>query len=250
MNFLMRFVRRLILFLVLVFILPAALSFLVWQVDAGKPENWHSANWNTAGILPSPDADPEAAVYVMAARTRRWKGAFSVHSWIVTKRKGDSNYNRYDKVGWGTPIRMNAYAADANWYSNPPQIVKSVHGRKAAKLIPEIERAVDSYPHATRGNYLIWPGPNSNSFIAHVLNQVSELDLVLPANAIGRDYLSGGRYVNLDPDWSNLQVTYDGYLGFAIGKRSGFELHFLGLVAGIDILKLGLKLPGFGTIRI
>ena len=185
----------------------------------------------------------------MAARTGRWKGAFSVHSWIVTKRKDEALYNRYDKVGWGSPIRLNAYPADANWYSNPPIIIRTYEGEKAEKLIPKIEAAVAQYPHSERGNYEIWPGPNSNSFIAHVLNEVPEMGLVLPANAIGRDFLAGGRIVNLDPNLENFQLTLDGYVGIAFGRRSGFELQFLGLVAGFDFSQPGLKLPGFGTVH-
>ncbi|MEM7069350.1 MAG: DUF3750 domain-containing protein [Pseudomonadota bacterium] len=243
-----KLIKRLVLFVFIVFALPALVSFATWQANADRPSNWHTANWNTAGILPKASENPDPVVYVMAARTGRWKGAFSVHSWIVTKEANSKRYNRYDKVGWGSPIRVNNYAADANWYSNPPVILKTFHGKEAQLLIPKIEAAVKSYPHSRHGNYSIWPGPNSNSFIAHVLNEVPELDLVLPANAIGRDFISGGEYILIDPDWMNIQVNLDGYLGFAIGKRSGLELQFMGLVAGLDFSKPGIKLPGFGTI--
>ena len=249
MEFIMRILKRVLLFVLLVFILPAAVSLAVWQTEVNRPVNWHSANWNTAGILPPAEKVEEAVVYIMAARTGRWKGAFSVHSWIVTKQKDEGQYKRYDKVGWGSPIRLNAYPADANWYSNPPAIVKAYKGKEAERLIPRIEAAVENYPHAMRGNYEIWPGPNSNTFISHVLNEVPEMDMVLPANAIGRDFLSGGRRVNVDPDLQNFQFTLDGYLGFAVGRRSGVELQFLGLVAGFDLSRPGLKLPGFGTMH-
>ena len=56
----------------------------------------------------------------MAARTGGLKGAFSVHTWIVIKKAGAKAYERYDKVGWGMPIRRNAYPADGRWYSNVP----------------------------------------------------------------------------------------------------------------------------------
>ncbi|MGI9350839.1 MAG: DUF3750 domain-containing protein [Rhizobiaceae bacterium] len=244
-----RFFRRVVLFVVLVFILPVLVSLLVWQADEGRPANWHSANWSTANLLPPANAEDGAVIHVMAARTGRWKGAFSVHSWIVTKKKDEDRYNRYDKVGWGNPIRLNAYAADANWYSNSPKILKTYKGKEATNLIPKIEMAIADYPFAYRGGYNIWPGPNSNTFVAHVLNEVPEMQLVLPANAVGRDFPVYPQFFNLDPDWSNLQASLNGYAGFAIGKRSGIEFQFLGLVAGFDFSRPGLKLPGFGTVN-
>ncbi len=242
------FVRRLVLFLLFVFVLPALIHLAIWQADASRPESWNRANWSSSDLLPSADEDREAVVYVMAARTGRWKGGFAVHSWIVTKKQNGSSYNRYDVVGWGNPVRHNAYAPDARWYSNQPEIVKSIRGKKATELIPKIENAVRTYPFADRGTYQAWPGPNSNSFVAHVLNEVPEIGIVPPAAAVGRDYLSNGRLFRIDPDWLDLQVNLGGYAGFAMGRRSGFELHFLGLVAGIDILNPAIKIPGFGRI--
>ncbi|MEM9333003.1 MAG: DUF3750 domain-containing protein [Pseudomonadota bacterium] len=248
MGLLFRLFRRLFYFVLLVFIAPALVSLGIWEAQADRPTSWSNANWSSASILPPPDETDDAAVYVMAARTGRWKGAFSVHSWIVVKRRNAAQYQRYDKVGWGSPIRRNAYAADANWYSNAPVIVKSFHGNFASNLIPQIEKAIEAYPHSERGDYQIWPGPNSNSFIAHVLNAVPDMGVVLPANAVGRDFPTNSGFVQVDPDWSNVQFNIHGYFGVAMGKRSGIEIQFFGLVAGIQFEKPALKLPGIGNV--
>ncbi len=248
MAMLRKFIRRIFVFILLLFILPALASQAAWQLKGNHARSWNTADWTSAGIFPSVVNNQEAAVYIMAARTGRWKGGFAVHTWIVTKEKEATSYNRYEVVGWGRPLRVNAYAPDARWYSNEPQIIKMIKGNEASKLIPKIERAIAKYPHAQRGNYTLWPGPNSNSFVAYVLNEVPQIGIVAPASAVGRDYLSKDRFVNIDPDWMNLQVTYKGYIGFALGKRSGFELHFIGLTAGFDILNPAIKLPGFGRI--
>ncbi len=245
-----KFLRRFFVFLIVLFILPALASQASWQLRGNHAKSWNTADWTSAGIFPSVVNQPEAVVYVMAAKTGRWKGVFAVHTWIVTKQENASQYNRYEVVGWGRPLRLNAYAPDARWYSNEPEIVKVIRGNKARALIPKIENAVANYPHAQRGSYTLWPGPNSNSFVAHVLNEVPEIGLVAPANAVGRDFLSGERYVNIDPDWMNVQVAYKGYLGFAMGRRSGLELHFIGLTAGFDVLNPAIKLPGFGRIKL
>lgn len=244
----MRFFKRLILFLLLVFILPALASLLVWEADASKPRSWHQANWTSAGILPAAEHDSSAAIYILSARTGRWKGAFSVHSWIVMKRAGAKSYARYDVVGWGNPLRMNAYAPDARWYSNEPEILHSIKGQSAETLIGRLESAILNYPEAQRGDYVVWPGPNSNSFIAYLLNEVPDLGLALPSNAVGRDWLPNNKWFILDPDGKNLQVSLFGVAGFAIGVRHGVEINFLGLVAGFELTDFGIKLPGFGKI--
>ena len=247
MSFLYRFTKRIVLTILIVFLLPATLALGWWAVK-DHPSSWRTANWQSAGILPIAARDNDAVIYIMAARTGGIKGALAVHSWIVTKQQGAAAYNRYDKLGWGNPVRRNAYAPDARWYSNAPHVLFEVRGERAARLIPKIEAAINAYPYAYRGGYNIWPGPNSNSFVAHVVNSVPELGFVLPANAVGRNYLAGGSWYQLDPNWSNLIVSWDGLLGFAVGARYGFEVHFMGLVSGFDVLNPAIKLPGFGRI--
>lgn len=240
--------RKLFFFVLVLFILPALTSQAAWQLRGNHAPSWNTADWTSAGIFPSVVNETGAVVYVMAAKTGRWKGGFAVHTWIVTKEVGAAQYNRYEVVGWGKPLRRNAYAPDARWYSNDPQIVKVIRGDHAKHIIPKINNAIRNYPHSQRGNYILWPGPNSNSFVAHVLNEVPEIGIAPPSNAVGRDFLSGGRYFNVDPDWRNLQVNYKGIVGFAMGRRSGFELHFIGLTAGVDFLNPAIKLPSFGRI--
>lgn len=243
----MRIFRSAFLALFLIFLLPAGASTALWAV-AERPASWRTADWGSSGLLPEAKADGEAIVHILAARTGGLKGAVSVHSWIVTKRAGADHYDRYDKVGWGNPVRRNAYAADGRWYSNDPFVVKTVRGAQAEQLIPKIEAAIASYPYATRGQYRIWPGPNSNSFVAHVLREVPEIGAVLPPTAVGRNYLAGGKLFAADADWRDFHATLFGYAGVSAGLRSGLEIHLLGLVAGIDVLNPGIKVPGFGRV--
>jgi len=250
MRVFLRLLRKLVWFVLLVFIMPALASLVVWEADASKPKRWNEANWASAGILPHASEVNEAVIHIMAARTGRWKGAFSLHSWIVMKRAGAQSYDRYEVVGWGKPLRKNAYAADARWYSNEPEILYSIRGEDAQRHIRKFEQAIVTYPKAERGDYVVWPGPNSNSFIAYLLNEVSGLGLVLPSNAIGRDWPLQGKWLHLDPDYRNLQVSFGGLAGFSFGQRHGIEINFIGLVAGLDVINWKVKVPGFGSISV
>lgn len=245
----MRLVKNFALTILLIFVMPA-LATAGWWSAQDHPASWSSADWSSAGILPRAPTKDEAAVYVLAARTGGFKGAFSLHSWLVVKKPGSSSYDRYDKVGWGSPIRHNAYAADGRWYSNAPEIVASATGPEAARLIPEVEQAIADYRYSNRGDYRIWPGPNSNSFVAHVLRGVPDLGVILPPNATGRDYAPGLLAVDLAPDWRDIHVTLGGVFGFAAGVRSGIEFHFAGLVAGLDFASPAIKIPAYGTVRL
>jgi len=242
----MKALKLLLAAIFVIYLLPTFASAGLWALK-DRPDNWREANWGSANILPKPAEDPEAAIYVFSAMTGGLKGAIASHAWIVTKDKDAPNYERYDKVGWGTPIRKNSRAADAFWYSNAPRLVAVVKGEAAQKLIPMVEAAIGSYPYGKPGGYRLYPGPNSNTFVAHVLRSVPELGAVLPSDAVGRDFLPDGAFYALDRDGRDLHVTLLGLLGFSAGMRSGVELHFLGLVAGFDLARPGIKIPGMGT---
>ena len=242
----MLILRPILLALVLVYLLPAALATGLWWMGQ-HPSNWRDADWSSAALLPRAGDDKEAAVYILAARTGGLKGALAEHSWIVTKAPGAERYERYDKVGWGMPIRHNGYAADGRWYSNEPRVVAALHGRAAEAALPEIASAIQSYPFAARGGYRIFPGPNSNSFVAHVLREVPALGAVLPPAAVGRDYPTDGHLVRFDREARQFSVSLFGYAGFSIGAQSGLEVNLLGLVAGIDPFRWQVKVPAFGA---
>jgi hypothetical protein len=242
----LRLIRNVFLFLLIVFVAPA-LATVAWWTMKDRPGTWSSADWTSSHLLPAAADDPGAAVYVMAARTGGLKGAFSVHSWIVLKRAGAATYDRYDKVGWGSPIRRNSRPADGRWYSNEPYIVHELRGDAAARAIPSVEAAIASYPWSKNGDYQVWPGPNSNSFVAHVLRAVPELG-TMPPNATGRDFAAGIGSIGWSSETGDLHATLHGLAGFAIGATSGIELHFLGLVAGIDFARPALKIPAWGRL--
>lgn len=245
----MRFLKFIAVFICMAFLTPMTLASAWWST-VDRPASWRSADWSATGLLPDPAESPDAAIYVLSARTGGFKGAFAVHSWIVVKEPGANTYTRYEKVGWGSPIRKDAYAADAAWYSNRPWIVAILTGKEAETALPDIQAAISTYPFAHRGDYRIWPGPNSNSFVAHVLRETPELDAVLPPNAVGRDYLAGGRWFSIDRDGRDVHLSLAGLIGLSAGLRSGLEFNLLGQSFGFDILRPAIKIPAIGRIGV
>lgn len=237
---------------VLFFPLPlaAGAAFFALQgiVYEGWAANYRTADWSSAGIAPDPVADREAIVQVYAARAGRWKSIFAVHSWIVLKREGARDFSRFDVVGWGAPVRRDGYPVDGRWYGNEPDIIYELRGAAAQALIPKIEAAVADYPYAARGDYRIWPGPNSNSFVAGVARAVPGFDPHLPKVAMGKDFLGSGVTLSHPPSKSGVQLSLFGALGVTLARVEGLEVNVLGLVAGINPFDLSITLPSFGRI--
>jgi hypothetical protein len=135
--------------------------------------------------------------------------------------------------------------ADGYWFGNRPELLSDLRGEGVDEIISRIEAAVATYPYP--GTYRVWPGPNSNTFTAHVLRAVPELKVDLPATAIGKDYL-GTQLMARTPSGTGGQVSLFGVAGVLAGVEEGVELNLLGLTFGINPKRLSLKLPMVGNI--
>ena len=109
----------------------------------------------------------------------------------------------------------------------------------------EDEAAVKEYPYPDR--YHVWPGPNSNTFVAFVARKVPELRVDLPPTAIGKDYL-GWKSVGRTPSGTGGQASLFGVLGVSAGLEEGVEVNLLGLSLGVDPKSLSVKLPIVGRL--
>jgi hypothetical protein len=213
--------------------------------------DWRTANRAPTNILPSPSAHDEAVVAVLSARAWGWRGAFAVHTWVVMKPEGASRYDRYEVVGWGVQqgvraVRQNMRPPDAPWAGNPPTIVHMIQGEAAERAIPKVEAAIATYPYPE--SYVIWPGPNSNSFVAYLIRQVPALAMEMPAHAVGKDWIANGIPIAAAPSRTGVQLSLFGLLGLTGALDEGIEVNLLGLVVGIDPMDLAIKLPGIGRI--
>ncbi len=202
------------------------------------------------GLAPHPTLTPESVVQVYAARAVRWRGYFGVHTWVAVKRTAALEYTVYEVNGWrlrrtGTAVSIDHRSPDSRWFGNRPELIAERRGDGVDEVITRIERAVQSYEYAD--TYRVWPGPNSNTFVAHLLRAAPELRADLPATAIGKDYL-GPKLVAWAPRGTGAQVNVFGVLGGLAGLEEGLELNVLGLTFGVDPLDLSLKLPLAGRI--
>jgi hypothetical protein len=212
----------LIMILIFLIFLAPILARAAFYALGNAPRSYRDADWSSTGILPAARDYTPARVIVFTGLTGAWKGIFSVHSWVVFKRNGDRDWTRYDVVGWGNPLRTNNWPADGRWYGNAPGAIADVSGNEAEKLIPRIEEVAKDYAYAKTGDYRIFPGPNSNSFVAAVLRAVPELGVSLPSNAVGRDFRDG-YYIGRTDSGTGIEVNLKGYAGIKVGWVEGWR---------------------------
>lgn len=214
-----------------------------------EPRSWRNAPRHSSGIAPDPVANADVAiVQVYIASTYGWRGYFAVHPWIIVKRSGETAFTRYDVVGWGggDVIHRNYALPDGLWFGAQPRLLVDHRGEGVDAMIGQIEDAIRSYPYTD--TYRSYPGPNSNTFLAHIGREVPALKLDLPANAIGKDYRPISRPMGLSPTGSGVQFSLLGLLGLSVGVQEGVELNVLGLNVGIDFNRPGLRLPFIGRL--
>ena len=65
----------------------------------------------------------------------------------------------------------------------------------------------------------------------------------LPSNAVGKDFLPGGRVVAPAPSGSGFQVSLYGLIGILFAADEGLELNLLGFHLGVDPVRPALQLP-------
>ena len=170
-------------------ILPLRVAALLAACSSGQ--DWRTASRESAGIAPDPAETREAVLRVYGADAWGWRGWFAIHTWIAAKRTGESAYTIYEVIGWrasrGIPVvRVARDLPDRHWFGARPRLLKEHRGEGVDTLIDAVERAVRDYPWPTQ--YKVFPGPNSNTFIAWIGRQVPELGLDLPFSAIGSGY--------------------------------------------------------------
>ncbi len=219
---------------------------------ASMQGDWRTATHRATGLAPDPATYRDAVVQVYASRTFGWRGAFADHTWLAAKPAGADHYTRYEVIGWRagggrSVVSVSSQRApDAEWYGKPPRLLRDLRGAQAEAVIARLDRAVADYPYPT--TYRVWPGPNSNTFVAHLGRAIPELRLAMPSTAIGKDYVSLLESVGPSPSHTGIAVSLYGLVGVTAAWEEGLEINLLGLVTGIDVTPPALKLPGIGRV--
>ncbi len=143
-------------------------------------------------VAPDPAAHGGAVVQVYGADVWGVRGKFAIHTWVATKGVDESTYTIFQVIGWGlrrngTAVSITQGKPNKPWFRSPPLLLHEVRGKAAERLVVRIKQAALRYPYDQE--YVMWPGPNSNSFTQWIALEVPELGLNLPAKAIGKNWM-------------------------------------------------------------
>lgn len=248
----LKVILRIVLLVLFIFFMPIGCALTSHFSNSESSSDWRTARQDSAGIAPSANEVDEAVIQVYAARAFRWRGALGVHTWITVKPQGADHFTRFEVMGFsvargGKAVRVARGIPDGYWYGSYPTLLRDIRGgEEVDALIKRIYEVSADYPY--NDQYRMWPGPNSNTYIAYIAREVPELRVNLPATAIGKDYLPNGALIAKAPSGTGVQLSLGGLLGGTLAVEEGVELNFLGLNAGVDFWPLALNLPGLGRI--
>lgn len=185
-----------------------------------------------------PDGDDPAILLLTCQLSDPMKD-IARHAWFAVRDRGGQRWERIEtgSCGGGPLAGEGDVILHAVWRGDGV----------ADKIACLRARERDAQP---RGNYLPWPGPNSNTFVAHVVRQLPELSADLPPTAIGKDFMGDGLAFGAPPSGRGLQVSLHGLAGLLLSPEEGLEVNLLGLSIGLDPLDLAFRLPGLGTLAL
>jgi hypothetical protein len=134
-----------------------------------------------------PSKPPEPRELVVQLRCAKIPWLSAVHCWFAEFDTENGTWHRWEVWQTAGPfghIRKNFMAADSDVGDGPSWALAEWRGPEAERL-HAVLYAPEKYPYPW--TYRYWPGPNSNTYVAWVLEQ-AEVPYKLPFGAIGKDY--------------------------------------------------------------
>lgn len=199
-----------------------------------------------------PSQLPPSNDWIVAVKSCRlsfdtaWYKGLAHHAWIDIHKAGDPKWLRIECGGrlFGvmfSELEPDEARLDQRFDRHTVHLLGWLEGeaaQRAALAIEQRARELDAYYGE---NYRVWPGPNSNTFVAEVARAAPDLGFVFDSNCLGKDYPG---WIDVGLTASKTGVRLDTVpIGAAVGLREGVEVHILGLTAGISLDPPGISLP-------
>lgn len=199
-----------------------------------------------------PSQLPQEDGWIVAVKSCRlsfdtaWYKGLAHHAWIDIHKAGDPKWLRIECAGRLFGVLFSDLDAeeahlDHRFDGHTVHLLGWLDGEAAHRAAEAIEARAHELDEFYGENYRVWPGPNSNTFVAEVARAAPDLGFVFDPNCIGKDY-PGWVDVGLTASKTGLRLDTVP-IGVAVGLREGVEVHVLGLTAGISLDPPGISLP-------
>jgi hypothetical protein len=189
--------------------------------------------------LEAPKND-QATVLVLSTRMPGPIRRLARHAYLAVRGKGETTWTVWECCGPGRHDSADPFVPS---FGDEVRLHGVFRGAEA-------ERMIECLPGATKGygdpSYWPWPGPNSNTYVDHVL-RACDIPTDLPSTCIGKDH-RGAVGVTWTSGGTGAQIESP-IVGLRLGLTEGIELHLLGLAIGIDLWPPAIIVPiGEGRI--
>lgn len=188
-------------------------------------------------------------------------GILAVHLYFVVSSGQEERWERWEVWQWRNAFRepqkpgqkayghlhVNLMEPLSGVGGGHTFLVQKWSGEAAEKIINTLHDSADNY--ISRNLYLLWPGPNCNSYVARIFDYAG-VPASLPGTAIGKDWDGIFNFkFSLDP-WRLIFQTP--LIGVNLSLTEDLELNFLGgTILGINFRFQELKFPlGRGIIKL
>jgi hypothetical protein len=198
-------------------------------------------------VAASTAADEACVVQLRYATLPSLLRRVAVHPWFVVLEPATGEARRWEVwqvrdaggTSWGH-VHRDLMHPDRPVGGGPCVVAAEWRGDQARAVWEALCRAPE-YP--LRERYRFWPGPNSNTFAAWVLEQAG-VELPLDPRSVGRHYLRPWRAAV-----TSSRVCLNTPLAGVEARAGGLELHLLGLTLGFRRGPAAVLTP-FGAVRL
>ena len=191
-------------------------------------------------------SDTEAStLFVGSAALAEPMATIARHPWIALKVAGEAEWERWEVMccpsGHSGTVRRTHYSplSDHGGGGGDVRVHGIWRGKAAERMIACVREQAPNYPYDDE--YLMWPGPNSNTFVDYMLRQCA-IPVDLPAPAIGKDFRGLIVGVSTTSGGTGVQLETPA-VGAKLGLTEGVELHLFGMSFGIDLWPPALIVP-------
>ena len=91
-------------------------------------------------------------------------------------------------------------------------------------MIERAQSLIKEYPY--KGHYKLWPGPNSNTFVEHIIRYTPGVTVELPPHAIGKDFLTNSNFLQSVRPAQEYSYRFLDYWGLPLVWQKGWNLIF------------------------
>jgi hypothetical protein len=176
----------------------------------------------------------EPTVMVLSTRMPAPIKHIARHAYIAVRQPGDDHWTIWECCGPGSHQSDNPFIPS---FGDGVRVHGVWRGKKAEKIIACIPGVTHKYGDPS---YLPWPGPNSNTYVEHVMRTCG-MHADLPVTCIGRDY-RGWLGASWTSGGTGFQIESP-LVGVKLGLTEGVDVHIFGLALGVDLWPPAIILP-------